>query len=296
VADGHLRASGYVDRQPAGTRIYWEEFGNADAPPVVVLHAGLTSIAFMGGQIETLAAESYRVIAIDSRGHGKSSNTAPVPTYEMMTDDVIAVMNARKIAKADVVGWSDGGNIGLDLARRYPGRVRKLVAFGANHTPPPDGQDGEMTREFKEAKADAGMFLPLRYLYQKNSPTPDKWSEFLERERAMVFAGPNWSLAELSTIRAPVLLLNGEHDLVLLPYARSDTGCSFNGSASRSRNFPVRRELIDSLRQHLRQLLGQILHRQTRLRGQLLQEVRTKYAMNVGTPRRVRWVRFRPTI
>ena len=77
--DGHLRASGYVDRPPAGTRIYWEEFGEPHGPPVVVLHAGLCSIEFMGGQIEALAHASYRVIAIDSRGHGKSSNTAPVP-------------------------------------------------------------------------------------------------------------------------------------------------------------------------------------------------------------------------
>jgi pimeloyl-ACP methyl ester carboxylesterase len=137
----------------------------------------------------------------------------------MMTDDVVAVMDDRRIARADVVGWSDGGNIGLDLARRYPDRVRRLVAIGANHTPPPDGQDAQMTKEFKEAKPDASMFYPLRYLYQKNSPTPDKWPEFFERERAMVFAGPNWSLAELGAIRAPVLLLNGEHDLVLLPYA-----------------------------------------------------------------------------
>ena len=217
--DAHLRASGYVDRQPAGTRIYWEEFGNTDAPPVVVLHAGLTSIAFMGGQIEALATESYHVIAIDSRGHGKSSNTAPVPTYEMMTDDVVAVMDAHRIPRADIVGWSDGGNIGLDLARRYPDRVRKLVAIGANHTPPPDGQDAEMTKEFKEARADASMFWPIRYLYEKNSPAPDKWTEFFERERAMVFAGPHWSLEDLGAIRAPVLLLNGEHDLVLLPYA-----------------------------------------------------------------------------
>lgn len=64
--DAHLRASGYVDREPAGTRIYWEEFGKPDGPPVIVLHAGLCAIAFMGGQIESLAAESYRVIAIDA--------------------------------------------------------------------------------------------------------------------------------------------------------------------------------------------------------------------------------------
>jgi pimeloyl-ACP methyl ester carboxylesterase len=217
--DSHLRASGYVDREPAGTRIYWEEFGKADGPPVIVLHAGLCSIAFMGGQIESLAAEFYRVIAIDSRGHGKSSNTAPVPTYEMLSDDVVGVMDALKIAQADIVGWSDGGNLGLDLARRYPDRIHKVVAFGANRTPPPDGQDPEETKEFKDAKPDAAMFWPLRHLYEKNSPTPEKWSEFFERERAMVFAGPNWSLEQLATIRAPVLLLNGEHDLVLLPYA-----------------------------------------------------------------------------
>jgi pimeloyl-ACP methyl ester carboxylesterase len=215
----NLRASGYVDREPVGTRIHWEEFGNPDGPPVVVLHGGLCSIVFMGGQIEALAAESYRVIAIDSRGHGGSTNAAPVPTYDMLTDDVVGVMDSLRIARADIVGWSDGGIIGLDLARRCPDRIRKVVAFGANHTPPPDGEDPRMTQEFKEASADAGVFLPLRYLYDRTSPTPGKWPELFERERAMVFAGPNWSLADLGTIRVPVLLLNGEHDLVLLPYA-----------------------------------------------------------------------------
>jgi len=173
----------------------------------------------MGGQIEALANASYRVVAIDSLGHGKSSNTAPVLAYEMLTDDVVAVMYDRRIERADVVGWSDGGNVGLDLARRYPERVRRLVAFGANHTPPPDGQDAKMTQEFKDAKADAGMFAPVRYLYEKQSPTPDQWPALFEREKAMASAGPHWSLDQLGAIRAPVLLENGEHDLVLLPYA-----------------------------------------------------------------------------
>ena len=161
----HVRASGYVGREPAGTRVYWEEFGKADGPPVVVLPAGLCTIAVMGGQIERLATESYHVIAIDSRGNGRSSNTAPVLTYEMMSDDVVGVMDALKIARTDIVGWSDGGNLGLDLARRYPARVHKVVAFGANHTPAPDGVDPAQVKEFKEAKADSAMFWPLRYMY-----------------------------------------------------------------------------------------------------------------------------------
>jgi non-heme chloroperoxidase len=217
--DAHVRASGYVDRLPPGTRIYWEQFGQADGPPVVVLPAGLCTIAVMGGQIEALAAESYRVIAIDSRGNGKSSNTAPELTYEMMTDDVVGVMDALEISSADVVGWSDGGNLGLDLVRRYPSRARRLVAFGANHNAAPDALDPGMVKEFKEARPDGAMFWPLRYLYQKDSPTPGKWAELFDQERAMALSQPNWSLEQLAAIRVPVLLINGEHDLVLLPHA-----------------------------------------------------------------------------
>lgn len=215
----HLRASGAVERAPAGTRIHWEEYGKADGPPVVVLHGGLCSIEFMGAQIEALAHASYRVLAIDTRGHGRSTNTAAVMTYEMLTDDVAAVLDARGIRQADVVGWSDGGNVGLDLARRYPDRVRRLVAFGANHTPPPDGADPQQVQWFKDAKPDVGEFAPLRLLYGKISPTPGDWPVLFAREKAMVFSGPQWSLDELGTIRCPVLLENGEHDLVLLPYA-----------------------------------------------------------------------------
>jgi pimeloyl-ACP methyl ester carboxylesterase len=221
--DANVRASGYVERPPAGTKIYWEEFGKADGPPVVVLPAGLCRLTVMGGQIEALSAKSYRVIALDPRGSGKSSNTAPDLSYAAMADDVVGVMDALGITRADVVGWSDGGNVGLDLARRYPDRVVKLVAFGANHTPAPDGDDAAMVQEFKEAKADAAMLWPFRRMYQSSSPTPDKWPQYLDQERAMAFSQPRWSLEQLATIRVPVLLINGEHDLILLPYATEMT-------------------------------------------------------------------------
>jgi pimeloyl-ACP methyl ester carboxylesterase len=215
----HLLASGDVARSPSGTRVHWEEFGTAKGPPVVVLHGGLSSLEFMGGQIEALAGAGYDVLAIDSRGHGRSINTAPATTYEMLTDDVAAVMDARSIARADVVGWSDGGIVGLDLARRYPTRVRRVVAFGANHTPAPDGEDTLQTQAFHAASFDAPSFAPARIVYQSIAPDPGAWSGLFERDKAMIFSGPNWSLAELAAIRAPVLLENGEHDLVLLPYA-----------------------------------------------------------------------------
>ena len=220
----HARASGAVDRAPAGTRIHWDEFGDASGPAVVVLPAGLCPISVMVGQIEALAAASFRVIAIDSRGMGRSTNTGTSMTYEMMADDVVAVIDALHIERAAVVGWSDGGIIGLDLARRYGDRITKVVAFGANHTPAPDGQDRDEAEVFKKAKADSALFWPMRRMYERESPTPQRWAEQFRQEQRMAFTQPNWSLAQLGAIAVPLLLVNGEHDLVLQPYAMQMKG------------------------------------------------------------------------
>jgi pimeloyl-ACP methyl ester carboxylesterase len=215
----HARASGAVERAPAGTRIHWAEFGDRSGPAVVVLPAGLCPIDVMVGQIEALAAASFRVIAIDSRGFGKSTHTGTSKTYEMMADDVVAVLDALHIERAAVVGWSDGGITGLDLARRYGNRITKVVAFGANHTPAPDGQNRDEARMFKDAKPDSALFWPMRRLYEHDSPAPQRWAEQFRQEQRMAFTQPNWSLAQLGAIAVPLLLVNGEHDLVLQPYA-----------------------------------------------------------------------------
>jgi pimeloyl-ACP methyl ester carboxylesterase len=77
-------------------------------------------------------APHHRVIGIDNRGHGRTTRDARPYDYDLMADDIIALMDGLKIRKADIVGWSDGGIIGLDLAIRHPGRVGKIFAFAAN--------------------------------------------------------------------------------------------------------------------------------------------------------------------
>jgi pimeloyl-ACP methyl ester carboxylesterase len=215
--DSHLRASGDVALQPAGTRVYWEEFGAEDGPAVVVLHGGLCAIPFMGGQIEPLAAEKFRVIALETRGHGKSSNTAPAFSYELLADDVVAVLDALKVPRADIVGWSDGGNTALELARRYPERIRSIVAIGANRSP--DGLKRAELQQFLAAAPTDPMLAPLRTLYERRSKSPQEWPKLLDLVRGMAASQPKWSLEELGAIRAPVLLINGEHDLTLPAHA-----------------------------------------------------------------------------
>lgn len=215
----HVRASGYVDREP-GTRIYFEEYGEAQGKPVVVLHGAFGSITVMGAQIRPLHAQGRRVLAIDSRAQGRSTNSASALTYEMMTDDVVAVMDARELtAPVDVVGWSDGGNSALDLARRYPGRVRKVVAYGAVHDN--KGVDAKTIEEMRAAKPDDAMLAPMRAGYERESPTPEKWPETVKLMQTMLVTEPRWTLEQLAAISAPVLLVNGEHDIVLRSHAEA---------------------------------------------------------------------------
>ena len=112
--------------------IYCETFGSG--PPVLVLHGGLGYIEDMSFQIRALA-KSHFVIAVDSRGHGRSTGANGPLNYSLMSDDMVKVLDSLNINRVDVVGWSDGGIIGLDLAMRHPERVRRLVAISANYNP-----------------------------------------------------------------------------------------------------------------------------------------------------------------
>jgi pimeloyl-ACP methyl ester carboxylesterase len=100
-------------------------------PPVVLLHGGLANSDYFGNQARALA-QAYRVILVDSRGHGRSTRGRRPFGYDLMADDVVALLDTLKIDKAAILGWSDGAIIGLDLAMRHPERVSRVFAFGPN--------------------------------------------------------------------------------------------------------------------------------------------------------------------
>ena len=84
---------------------------------MIFLHGGLANTDYWGGQVPAVAAH-HTVILMDSRGHGRSTRDARPYGYDLMADDVVALMDSLKIARADIVGWSDGGILGIDLAMR----------------------------------------------------------------------------------------------------------------------------------------------------------------------------------
>lgn len=104
-----------------GAEIWYASYG--DGPAVILLHGGLGNAGNWGYQVPALVDAGYRVIVIDSRGHGRSTRDDRPFSYVQMSDDVLAVMDHLAIGKAAVIGWSDGACTALILADRHPERV-----------------------------------------------------------------------------------------------------------------------------------------------------------------------------
>ncbi len=174
-------------------------------PPVVLLHGGLGSSDWWGGQVPALAA-GHTVVLVDSRGQGRSSLGDATLTYGRMGDDVVAAMDALGVARADFVGWSDGAIVALDLAVRRPERVGRVVAFAANVR-----ADG-LTAVTGAHSAFAEYVARAPADFRRLSPTPGAFAVNKAAVQRMWSHGPEWPDTRLAAIRAPVLVLWAEHD------------------------------------------------------------------------------------
>jgi pimeloyl-ACP methyl ester carboxylesterase len=189
-----------------GISIYYETYGQG--PPVLLLHGATAFLETMHYFITGLAP-THLVIAVDSRAQGRSSDSDAPISYALMGDDMIKLLDTMHISSTDVVGWSDGGIIGLDLAMKHPERVRRLVAIGANYDV--DGIDPAYFHPNANEPPDAG----ARQFYERVAPDPSHFPIMFNKVMTMVRTQPHYTLAELSQIRCPTLIVAGQHDLIL---------------------------------------------------------------------------------
>src|ERR1700729_3949236 len=118
------------DVEHNGARIRYTTYGAG--PAVILLHGGLGHSGNWGYQVPALVGSGYRAVLIDSRGHGRSTRDARPFSYELMASDVLAVMDSLQLARAALVGWSDGACVALVLASQTPERVAGVFFFGCN--------------------------------------------------------------------------------------------------------------------------------------------------------------------
>ncbi|HXV01692.1 MAG TPA: alpha/beta fold hydrolase, partial [Caulobacteraceae bacterium] len=161
----------------------------------------MASGRYWGNQIGTLVADHHRAILIDSRGHGRSSRDSRPFRYELMASDVIAVMDALKIRRAAVVGWSDGAIIGLVMALHEPERLTRVFAFAANMDPTGVTPDVLANPTFARFIGEAAAS------YARISPTPEGFADFSAAINKMWDTEPNYRAADLARISIPVAIV-----------------------------------------------------------------------------------------
>jgi pimeloyl-ACP methyl ester carboxylesterase len=196
-----------------GARLWYAEWGSgreipagSASPPVLLLHGGFGNSNYFGKLIPVLVARRFRVIAIDSPGHGRSTRPDAPLTYHMMAEDVIGLLDRLKISKVDLVGWSDGGIIGLDLALNHPERLAGVFAFGANADVSGVNDGVEKTPVF-------GAYLKrVPAEYRALSPTPDGFEAFSAAVNKMWETLPAYTADQLRSIQVPVTIADGEYD------------------------------------------------------------------------------------
>jgi pimeloyl-ACP methyl ester carboxylesterase len=181
-----------------------------EGAPVLLIHGGLGHADVWGFQVPALA-ESHQVIVADSRGHGRSTRSDQPFGYALMADDYLALFDHLGIDQVALIGWSDGGIIGLDIAIRHPERLRGLFAFAANYTP--EGVKASVADDptFNAYVARAGKD------YARLSPTPDEFDDFVGQISQMWATEPNYSKDQLRAIAVPTVIFAGEHDEAIEP-------------------------------------------------------------------------------
>ena len=186
-----------------GIALYYATIGKG--PPVLLLHGGLANSDYWGNQVRALMPH-HEVILVDSRGHGRSTRDTDPFGYDLMADDVVGLLDTLKISRADIVGWSDGGIIGLDIAIRHPTRVGKVFAFAANSVTSGVVPDVEKNPTFARFIARAGDE------YRHLSPTPRQYDAFVAQIGHMWDSQPNWTDGQLKSITSQVEIADGDHD------------------------------------------------------------------------------------
>ena len=185
-----------------GIRVWYAEFGRGE--PVLLLHGGLANSNYWGNQVPALA-ESYRVIVVDSRGHGRSTHDERPYGYDLMASDVLGLMDFLKLPKAAVVGWSDGAILGLDIAIHHPERLSKLFAFAANSDP-------SGVADIAQSTVFNAYIARAEKEYQVLSPTPDQYKSFVDQISKMWETEPHFTAEQLRVITVPTWIVDADHD------------------------------------------------------------------------------------
>ncbi len=205
----HQTATGqYADVN--GLRLYYETHGQGR--PMILLHGGLGSGEMFAPVLPTLAA-GHQVILPDLQGHGRTADVDRPLTLRLMADDIAALIDHLGLEKPDLVGYSLGGGVAIEVAARYPEKVGRLVSASAYIRD--DAISPEIRAQQGQVSAAAAEFMkdtPMYELYQRVAPRPEDFPRLLDKIGTMMAAEMDYT-EEVRSLRVPTLVVAGDADM-----------------------------------------------------------------------------------
>ncbi|KQT23864.1 hypothetical protein ASG22_07505 [Chryseobacterium sp. Leaf405] len=181
-----------------GVKLYYEVYGKGD--PLLLIHGNNSSMASFDNQIDVLS-KKYMVIGLDSRGQGMSTSDDKKLTYELMADDVNVFLDKMNLKNVNILGWSDGGNTAVILGMEHPEKVKKMAIMGTvlynNETSVFPEINKILNEQVKEMKKNGVSENDMNY-----------------RLKILLLTEPNINPDSLQKIKAPTLVMAGEHDVM----------------------------------------------------------------------------------
>jgi pimeloyl-ACP methyl ester carboxylesterase len=206
-----MEVRGYVPVN--GLKMYYEIEGTGD--PLVFIPP---AFGFAGLKSFPELVQNHSIITVDLQGNGRTADIPERPiSIEQYAEDVVGLLQYLGIAKADFLGESYGGNTAVVIAIRCPEIVGRVVTYSATFAPPPNTLDPEATHFDHPPTAESRDIQFQRESYRKVAPDPNYWPNIYDKVASIQWKG--FSKIELGSIKAPILIIQGDHDFVRLEHS-----------------------------------------------------------------------------
>jgi pimeloyl-ACP methyl ester carboxylesterase len=214
--------TGHYLQQINGLRMYYEEYGAGE--PLLLIHGGTVTSQMWAPFIPAFSAH-FRLIIPDSRGHGRTDNPSGIFSYRLMAEDMLCLINVLGLVKPLVCGYSDGGQIALEMGMHYPGVARAYLVGAAFY---------KFCDSYLEFVQNMGMEAPgvvdtrkieqtdpqtTQFWQEQHDPyhTPGYWKTLLTQISTMWLTPLDYRDEDFVKINEPVLYFDGDRDLLAPP-------------------------------------------------------------------------------
>lgn len=195
-------------------RLFYTVQGTGD--PIILLHGGLVAAESTFAAYVPELAKTRKVVTVDLQAHGHTPDADRPMKFESMADDIAALISHLNLGKADVLGYSLGGGVALQLSVRHPDSVNRLLL--ASTTFRSDGWSAEARAGMAAIDPVAMRATPLHDMYVQAAPDPAGWTALATKTRQLLAENYDWT-KDLAAVKARALVINAENDAVLRPHS-----------------------------------------------------------------------------